>query len=406
MAVPSNLDALLQKNLDDVVITMAIRSPLCKAKKGRFRDMRSDELLTEMFRQAIKHSRIDPEAIEDICVGTVLAKGPTYEARTAALAAGIPESVPIQTLNRFCSSGLMAVTTIANEIRAGQIDVGLAVGVESMSWNPDVGPERASDDIKTCGPANDALQPMGWTSENVAHEFNISREDMDDFATKSFQRAEAADKAGYFTKEIVPFTSYLKDPTTGVRKKVTVSKDDGIRYGTTKATLSKIKSAFPHWLPAQTTGGNASQITDGAAAVLLMTRRKAKEFNLRILAKYINAAVTGLAPRIMGIGPSIAIPKVLAKVGITTEDVDLFEINEAFASMCVYCMRQLKLDPDKVNVNGGAIAFGHPLGATGARQIATGLNELERRAAKVLVTSMCVGTGMGAAAVFLGEFET
>ena len=184
---------------------------------------------------------------------------------------------------------------------------------------------------------------MGWTSENVAREFNISREDMDDFAAKSFQRAEAADRAGYFAKEIVPFTSYLKDLATGARKKVTVSKDDGIRYGTTKATLLRIKSAFPHWLPAQTTGGNASQITDGAAAVLLMTRRKAKELRLRILAKYANVAVTGelvlcshvlpaericvgLAPRIMGIGPTIAIPKVLEKVGLSTEDVDLFEV--------------------------------------------------------------------------------
>jgi len=405
MTGSSKLSLLQHKNPNDVVITMAIRSPLCKAKKGGFRDMRSDEFLTEMFRQAIIHSRIDPAIIEDICIGTVLAKGPTYEARTAALTAGIPESVPIQTLNRFCSSGLIAVTTIANEIRAGQIDVGLAVGVESMSWNPDVGPEGASDDIKRCGPASDALQPMGWTSENVAHEFNISREDMDDFAAKSFQRAEAADRAGHFAKEIVPFASYQKDPVTGNRRKVIVSKGDGIRYGTTKATLLKIRPAFSQWTPSQTTGGNASQITDGAAAVLLMTRRKAGDLGLRILAKYANTAITGLAPRIMGIGPSIAIPKVLAKVGLTKDDVDLFEINEAFASMCVYCVRKLDLDPEKVNVNGGAIALGHPLGATGARQIVTGLNELNRRDGKVLVTSMCMGTGMGAAAVFLREVE-
>ena len=214
-----------------------------------------------------------------------------------------------------------------------------------INLSPDVGPQGASDDIKTCGPANDALQPMGWTSENVAHEFNVSRDDMDDFAAKSFQRAEAADRAGYFAKEIVPFTSYLKDPATGVRKQVTVSKDDGIRYGTTKTTLLKIKSAFPQWHPSHTTGGNASQITDGAAAVLLMTRRKAKELRLRILAKYANVAVTGesvlwsdirsakrtcagLAPRIMGIGPTIAIPKVLAKVGLSKQDVDLFEVCE------------------------------------------------------------------------------
>jgi len=403
MAQSSKLQELQRKNPDDVVVTMAIRSPLCKAKKGGFRDMRSDELLTEMFRQAIKHSGINSEIIEDICVGTVLPKGPTYEARSAALAAGIPESVPVQTINRFCSSGLMAVTTIASEIRTGQIEVGLAVGVESMSWNPDVGPEAASDEIRACGPAVDALQPMGWTSENVAREFNIEREDMDEFAARSFQRAESADKAGYFAKEIVPFTAYQKDAATGTRKKVTVSKDDGIRYGTTRDTLLKIKSAFPQWPPGRTTGGNASQITDGAAAVLLMTRRKAEELGLRVLAKYANVAVSGLAPRIMGIGPTIAIPKVLEKVGLTKEDVDLFEINEAFASMYVYCVRKLGLDPEKVNVNGGAIAFGHPLGATGARQIATGLNELERRGGKVLVTSMCMGTGMAAAAIFLAD---
>jgi len=246
---------------------------------------------------------------------------------------------------------------------------------------------------------------MGWTGENVAREFNISREDMDEFAARSFQRAEAAEKARYFTKEIVPFTAYQKDAATGARKKVTVSKDDGIRYGTTKDTLLKIRSAFPQWPPARTTGGNASQVTDGAAAVLLMTRKKAEELGLRVLAKYANIAISGLAPRIMGIGPAVAIPKVLEKVGLTKDDVDLFEINEAYASMYVYCVRKLGLDPEKVNVNGGAIAFGHPLGATGARQIATGLNELERRGGKVLVTSMCMGTGMGAAAVFLGEFH-
>ncbi|KAN0136126.1 Thiolase, N-terminal domain containing protein [Lactarius tabidus] len=386
------LRALQRKSAEDVVVTMAIRSPLCKAKKGGFRDMRSDELLTEMFRHANKHSNIKPEFIEDICVGTVLPKGPVYEARTAALAAGIPESVPIQTINRFCASGLVAVTTIANEIRAGQIDLGLAVGVESMTWNP-VGPQPASEEINACGPAVDALRHTGWTGENVAREFNISREDMDEFAARSFQRAEAADKAGYLAKEIVPFTAYQKDAATGTRKKVTISRDDGIRYGTTKATLLKIRSAFPQWPPAQTTGGNASQVSDGAAAMLLMTRKKAEELGLRVLAKYANVAISGLAPRIMGIGPAIAIPKVLEKVGLTKEEVDLFEINEAFASMYV-------------NVNGGAIALGHPLDkkTTGVRQIVTGLNELERRGGKVLVTSMCMGTGMGAAAIFLGEF--
>ncbi|TFY82799.1 hypothetical protein EWM64_g1213 [Hericium alpestre] len=352
--------ALHRKSPDDVVITMAVRSPLCKAKKGGFKDMRSDELLMEMFKQAIAHSKLDPSLIGDICVGTVLPPGATYEARTAALAAGIPESVPVQTVNRFCSSGLMATTIISNQVRAGQIDIGLAIGVESMTFNPDKGAASAGDEIKSVPVASDALQPMGWTSENVAGDYKISREDMDEVAAQSFQRAERAQLAGYFADEIVPFTALQKDETGG-RKKVVVSKDDGIRPHTTKDTLLKVRAAFPQWPPSQTTGGNASQITDGAAAVLLMSRRKAEELGLPILAKHVTTAIAGVPPRVMGIGPSIAIPKVLANAGITKDDVDLFEINEAFASMYVYCLRELGLDNNKVNVNGGAIALGHPL---------------------------------------------
>ncbi|KII93771.1 hypothetical protein PLICRDRAFT_88102 [Plicaturopsis crispa FD-325 SS-3] len=400
---PKGLAALEKKSPNDVVITMAIRSPLCKARKGGLKDTQTDELMLEMFKQAIAHSKIDPSIVGDICVGTVLTPDSVYHARGAALAAGFPETVPVQTINRFCSSGLMALTTIANQIRAGQIEVGLAVGAESMSNNPDNGGPAQSAEIAANAAALDCPKPMGWTSENVATDFEISREDMDDFAARSFQRAERADKAGYFAREIVPFSAWKKDPATGVRTKVTLQKDDGIRYGTTKETLLKLKGAFPQWGKAQTTGGNASQVTDGASAVLLMTRRKAEELGLKILAKHVSTAVHGLAPRIMGIGPTYAIPMVLKNVGITLDDVDLFEINEAFASMYVYCVRKLGLDPEKVNVNGGAIALGHPLGCTGTRQVATGLNELERRNGKVLVTSMCIGTGMGAAAVFLRE---
>ncbi|KZT02416.1 thiolase [Laetiporus sulphureus 93-53] len=396
--------ALERKSPDDVVITMAIRSPLCRAKGGGFMHTRSDELLAEMFKQAIAKSGVDPAHVGDITVGTVLAPGATYEARAAALAAGFPESVPVVTINRFCSSGLMAVTDISNKIRAGQIEIGLAVGVESMSNNPDNGAPPLSESIKAHQVACDCSMPMGRTSENVAGDFNISREDMDDWSAKSFQRAERADKAGWFANEIVPFTAYEKPDETGKRATKVVAKDDGIRYGTTKEGLLRIRSAFPHWQPAQTTGGNASQITDGAAAVLLMTRRKAEELGLRILAKHITTAVAGVPPRVMGIGPTHAIPKALELAGITQEDVDLFEINEAFASMMVYSLRTLGLDPEKVNVNGGAIALGHPLGATGARQLATGLNELHRRKGKILVTSMCIGTGMGAAGVFVGEY--
>ncbi|KIY45779.1 thiolase [Fistulina hepatica ATCC 64428] len=404
---------VLSSNPDDVCITMAIRSPLCKARRGGFKDAKTEELMLEMFKAALAHSYINPSLIGDICVGTVLTPGALYHARAAALAAGIPDSVPIQHINRFCSSGLMAVTAISNEIRCGQIEIGLAIGVESMTENPDDGAPPISE-LVTSNPASaDCRMPMGWTSENVAADFNVTREEQDEFAAESFQRAEKAEKAGYFANEIVPFTVYQKD-TTGAKKMSVVSKDDGVRYGTTKSNLSKIRPAFSQWGKGTTTGGNASQITDGAAAVLLMTRRKAQELGLKILGRHVTTSVAGCPPRIMGIGPVYAIPAVLKQTGLRMEDVDLFEVNEAFASQCVYVMKALGIPRDKLNVNGGAIAFGHPLDklhscfaldirCTGARQVATGLNELNRRGQRVLVTAMCIGTGMGAAAVFLRE---
>ncbi|KAL0956703.1 hypothetical protein HGRIS_002826 [Hohenbuehelia grisea] len=357
----SGVGALQRQNPDDVVITMAFRSPLCKARKGGFKDTKTDELMLELFKHSISQSHIDPALVNDIAVGTVLTPNAMYHARAAALAAGFPDTTGVQVVNRFCSSGLMAVTSIANQIHAGQIEVGLAVGVESMSQNPDMGGPEQSADIAAHGPAADCKKPMGWTSENVAADFNVSREDQDAYAARSFQRAEAAQKAGFFAKEIVPFAAYQVDAKTGVRTKVVVDKDDGIRAGTTKETLGKLRSAFPQWTPSTTTGGNASQITDGAASVLLMTRRKANELGLKIMAKYITTAIAGLPPRIMGIGPVYAIPQALKQAGLTKDDVDLYEINEAFASQCLYSLRALELDDNKVNVNGGSIAFGHPL---------------------------------------------
>ncbi|TFK77259.1 3-ketoacyl-CoA thiolase [Pluteus cervinus] len=392
---------------DDVVITMAIRSPLCKAKKGGFKDTRTDELMLEIFKHTITRSGIEPGLVGDICVGTVLTPDAGYHARSAALAAGFPESVPVQTINRFCSSGLMAVTTISNQIRSGQIEVGLAIGVESMSDNPDRGGPAQSELIASHEACRDCCQPMGWTSENVAKDFNITREEQDEYAAVSFQRAEMAQGLGYFDEEIVPFTVFQRDHQTGERKLITVSQDDGIRAGTTNVSLAKIRAAFPQWGNGTTTGGNASQITDGAAAVLLMSRRKANELGLPILARHLSTAVAGVPPRIMGVGPVYAIPQVLRLVGLDINDVDLFEINEAFASQYVYTIKSLKLPIEKVNVNGGAIAIGHPLdklqvpGCT--RQVVTGLAELRRRKGKVLVTSMCIGTGMGAAGVFVSE---
>lgn len=294
----------------------------------------------------IARSQIDPAAFDEITVGNVLSRSALYEARSAALAAGFPDKVPVQTINRFCSSGLMAVTDISNKIRVGQIDIGLAIGVESMSTkyvhaslfkclstqvcSPDRGGPPPSEEIQAHPVARDCSMSMGWTSENVARDFDISRSDMDEFAALSFQRAERADKSGAFADEIVPVTAFVKDPLTEKRTTKVVSKDDGIRYGTTKEQLSRIRPAFPQWAPAHTTGGNASQITDGIAAVLLMSRRKAEELGVPIIGKHVTTTVCGLAPRIMGIGPTYAIPKVLDSVGIAKEDVDLFEVGFLF----------------------------------------------------------------------------
>jgi acetyl-CoA acetyltransferase family protein len=250
--------------------------------------------------------------------------------------------------------------------------------------------------------AADCMQPMGQTSENVGKDFNVTREQQDRYAAESYRRAEVAQKAGWFEDEIVPITTDVKDPKTGVSTTVTLTKDEGPRWGTTYESLSKIRPAFPDYGD-KSTGGNSSQVTDGAAAVLLMKRSRAIELGQPILAKFVGATVAGLAPRIMGIGPSIAIPKLLNKYKITIDDCDVIEVNEAFASMAVYCKDVLKLPHDKMNPRGGAIALGHPLGATGARQIVTGLSECRRQKKKILLTSMCIGTGQGMAGLFVNE---
>ncbi|KAL8276939.1 hypothetical protein RQP46_010667 [Phenoliferia psychrophenolica] len=407
----TGVDKLLRKSPDDVVITMAARSPLCKARKGGFKDMGGQELLITFFKAAIEKMKIDPALIGDISVGTVLSNQAAYDARASAIAAGFPVSVPVQVINRFCSSGLMAVSNVANQIRNGEIEVGFAVGFESMSATPDNGAGSFADEISCHPVAKDCIPPMGWTSENVSKDFNITRQRMDELAAISHQRAGVARASGFFDAEILPLNVYQL-PSTPVaagapppaRVKVLVSQDDGIRGDTTAAALGKIRAAFPQWGNSTTTGGNASQITDGVAGVLLMTRRKAEELGLEILGKHVCTSVAGLEPRIMGIGPSVAIPKALARAGISRDDVDLWEINEAFASMFGYLIDQFGLPLEKTNVNGGAIALGHPLGCTGARQVATGLHELRRRGGKILVTSMCIGLGMGAAGVFVAEY--
>ncbi|EFQ91173.1 hypothetical protein CFE70_003857 [Pyrenophora teres f. teres 0-1] len=398
----SGLSAITTKNADDIVITLAIRTPLTKAYKGGFKDTTLDGLMVKTLKQVVAKSNLDPALVEDICVGNVSDAKAAYYVRAAMLAAGFPNTTAGSSLNRFCSSGLKAVQDIAGQIAVGSIDIGLAMGAESMTAGGDRLERPFVPEVLENQEACDCMQPMGQTSENVGNDFNISRERQDRFAAESYRRAEAAQKAGWFDDEITPIPTVIKDPKTGEEKAVTLTKDEGIRYGTTFESLQKVKPAFlPHGDKSH--AGNSSQLTDGAAAILLMKRSTAEKLGQPILAKYVGATVAGLAPRIMGIGPSVAIPKLLHKFNLTVDDIDLIEINEAFASMAVYCMETLKIDHQKLNVRGGAIALGHPLACTGARQIVTGLSECRRQKKKVLLTSMCIGTGMGMAGLFVNE---
>jgi len=347
------------KNPDDIVVTFAARTPLTKAFKGGLKDTPIDYLLMQLFQHALEKSKIDPKLVEDISVGNVNEPYIPYKARAAALAAGFPNTTALSSVNRFCSSGLMAIQGIANQISSGSIEIGLAVGVESMSQSPKEGLSLAPEVLSASQEAEDCLQPMGQTSENVGKDFNVPREAQDRFAAKSYQKAEHAQKSGWFDEEIVPITTKVKDPKTGEIKQVTVTADDGIRYGTTFESLSKIRPAFPKWGD-KSTGGNSSQVTDGGAVVLLMKRSTAEKLGQPILAKFCGSTVVGLAPRIMGIGPSLAIPKLLGKFGLTKDDIDIFEINEAFASMAVYCLRELGIEEEKVNPRGGAYVYYRP----------------------------------------------
>lgn len=393
---------------------------MTKGFKGGFKDTPLDYIIYSLLKKVVEKSRIDPQVVEDICLGNVNNVNAAYIIRAAGLAAGFPNTAAASSVNRFCSSGLKAVQDVANQIVTGSIEVGIAIGAEAMSEGGKL-PSTLHEDILASQEAFDCLQPMGQTSENVSKDFDIPREAQDRFAAESYQRAEKAQKSGWFDDEIVPITTVVQDPKSGEARTVTLTRDEGPRYGTTFESLSKIRPAFPQFGD-RSTGGNSSQVTDGgmhstfslfrerahifflAAAVLLMKRSKAIDLNQPILAKYCGATVTGVAPRIMGIGPSIAIPKLLAKFNLNlATDIDIIELNEAFASMAVYCLQTLKIDPNKMNVRGGAIALGHPLGATGVRQICTGLSECRRQKKKVLLTSMCIGTGQGMAGLFVNE---
>jgi len=384
---------------DDVVIVSALRTPICKAKRGGFKDSTPIDLLTAVFQAVIKDAGIQPSDVQDICVGNVNQPGAgASAARMAQFAAQIPETVTLHAVNRYCSSGLQACASIAASIKAGYIDIGIGAGVECMSIdekrqdallrNP-----KIFEDPKVAA----VLVPMGITSENVASQFNVTREKQDSFSQLSHAKAAAAQKQGLFNDEIVPVTTRLQDKD-GNETTVVISKDDGIRADTTMAGLAKLKPAFQEG--GSTTAGNSSQVSDGAAAVILARRSYALKNRLPIIGVFRSFAVVGVPPEVMGIGPAYAIPEALRKAGLTLDDIDIFEINEAFASQAVYCVEKLGIPLEKVNPKGGAVALGHPLGCTGARQIATLLHEFKRRQKRAFgVVSMCIGTGMGAAAV-------
>ncbi|XP_047730582.1 3-ketoacyl-CoA thiolase, peroxisomal isoform X2 [Prionailurus viverrinus] len=347
----------------------------------------------------LRDVKLSPAQLGDICVGNVLQPGAgAIMARIAQFLSDIPETVPLSTVNRQCSSGLQAVANIAGGIRNGSYDIGMACGVESMSLADRGNPGNITSRLVEKEKARDCLIPMGITSENVAERFGISREKQDTFALASQQKAARAQSKGCFQAEIVPVTTTVHDDK-GTERSITVAQDEGIRPNTTMEGLAKLKPAFKKG--GSTTAGNSSQVSDGAAALLLARRSKAEELGLPILGVLRSYAVVGVPPDIMGIGPACAIPVALQKAGLTVNDVDIFEINEAFASQAVYCVEKLGLPPEKVNPLGGAVALGHPLGCTGARQVITLLNELKRRGKRAYgVVSMCIGTGMGAAAVF------
>jgi acetyl-CoA acyltransferase 1 len=380
--------AITTPSPNDVVIVSALRTPLCRSKKGGLAQVPPSTLVSTVLEAILQRTGVPAEDIDDICMGNCLLPPSGFAAlRMAQMAAGIPPSTSFKTVNRQCSSGLQAVADIANAISMNAIQVGIGGGVESMSFTPMSSikaPETVDWEImQQQKQAMDCLIPMGITSDNVIAKYGLQRSTLDQFAMESHHKAARAQAEGKFQQEIVPVGN--------------VSKDDGIRPTTSMEILSKLKPVFSE--NGSTTAGNSSQTTDGAAAVLLMTRAEAMRRKLPILGVWRGYAVKGVPPHIMGIGPAVAIPAVLKQTNLTLQDIDVFEINEAFASQASWCVDVLNIPPQKVNPNGGAIALGHPLGCTGARQIATLLNEMHRENHRYGVVSMCIGTGMGAAAV-------
>ncbi|AIC95540.1 acetyl-CoA C-acetyltransferase [Shouchella lehensis] len=389
--------------MKEAVIVSGARTPVGKAKRGAFAHVRSDDLGAAAVKETIRRAgNVELNEIEDVIIGCAMpeAEQGMNMARNLSVLAGIPQSVPAVTINRYCASGLQTIAYGAERIMLGQSKVIVAGGAESMSMIP-IGGHVVKPNPKLIDEAPEYYMSMGYTAEEVARQYDISRSDQDAFAMESHRRAAMAMKNGHFDDEIVPV--HVEEHVLGEDGKVSildrmVALDEGVRADTTIEGLGKLKPAFQ--LKGTVTAGNSSQMSDGAAAVLLMEKEEALERGLSPLLAFRSFAVAGVAPEVMGIGPIEAIPKAVRQAGLQLEDIGLFELNEAFASQSLAIIRTLGLDHNKVNVNGGAIALGHPLGCTGTKLTLSLAHEMKRRGQQFGVVTMCIGGGMGAAGVF------
>lgn len=395
----------MTQQIQDAYIVSAVRTPVGKAPRGVFRNTRPDDLLAHVIRAAIaKAPGIDVARIGDAIIGCAMpeAEQGMNVARIGVLLAGLPNTVPGVTINRFCSSGVQAIAIAADRIRLGEADLMLAGGTESMSMVPMMGNKIAMNPAAFADDNVAIAYGMGITAEKVAEQWKVSREDQDAFALASHQKALAATASGEFNDEIAPYTladHYPDLSTRAIRDDARiVGTDEGPRKDTSLEGLAKLKPVFR--MGGSVTAGNSSQMSDGAGAVLLASEHAIKAYGLTPIARFVGFAVAGVPPEIMGIGPIAAIPKVLEQVGLKKEQLDWIELNEAFAAQSLAVIRDIGLDPTKVNPLGGAIALGHPLGATGAIRAATLIHGLRRRKQKYGVVTMCIGTGMGAAGIF------
>ena len=385
----------------EAVIVSGVRTAIGKAPRGTLAAVRPDDLAAAVIKEAIARAPgLAPEQVEDVVLGCAIPEGEQGMnfARLAGALAGLPNSVSAMTVNRYCSSGLQAIAIAAQHIQSGMADVCVAGGSESMSRvysNVKMAPNPTLVDQ---APAH--YMGMGHTAEAVASRFGVGREEQDAFSLESHRRAAAAISEGRFKDEVLPinFQRYSLKNGKAVAEPVTFDTDEGVRHDANLESMARLRPAFG--VTGSVTAGNSSQMSDGAAAVVIMSGEKAQELGLRPRAIFRGFVTTGCDPEIMGIGPALAVPKLLRKTGMRLQDIDLVELNEAFASQSVYVIRELGLDPAKVNVNGGAIALGHPLGATGARQTVTIINEAARRKDRYGIVTMCIGGGMGAAGLY------